>query len=195
MLVRDRYRAYPTSGRAALLARGSGCPRVVFNDALRTREQARSAGVSICDTAVQRGVGTIAKTMPERAWLGQVASFAPVQPCQDPHRAYRNFSLLEGKAGRCHRRVVRVSRWFPCSQLCAARGLSSGKKPLDVRSWTCPSRRIGRDRGVFAANHIRAQGRGVAAGLAEPENQRRGRRGPGRVQAAAYAGRTHRGGA
>jgi transposase len=179
MLVRYRYRAYPTSGQAVLLARVFGCPCVVFNDALRPRDKARAAGVRISDTAVQRAVVTIARTRPHRVWRGEVASVALVQVGQDPRRTYGNFSLLEEKAGRCHRRVVRVSRWFPCIQLCSARGLSAGRKPLDVRSWTCPSRGIGRDRGLFAAKNIPAHGREVGAGLAENRNARGGSRGPG----------------
>jgi putative transposase len=44
--------------------------------------------------------------------------------------------LLEEKAQRCHRTVVKVCRWFPSSQLCSVCGFNSGKKPLEVRSWT-----------------------------------------------------------
>lgn len=41
---------------------------------------------------------TLAKLTPERAWLGEVASVALVQACQDARRAYRNwFDSLSGK--------------------------------------------------------------------------------------------------
>lgn len=50
VLVRYRYRAYPTPGQAALLARTFGCARVVFNDALRARQDAHAAGEKISDT-------------------------------------------------------------------------------------------------------------------------------------------------
>ena len=41
---------------------------------------------------------TLAKTTPERAWLGEVSSVALVQACQDARRAYRNwFDSLSGK--------------------------------------------------------------------------------------------------
>jgi putative transposase len=47
---------------------------------------------------VQRRVVTLAKQTPERAWLGEVASVALVQACQDARRAYRNwFDSLSGK--------------------------------------------------------------------------------------------------
>src|SRR5665811_1661045 len=102
VLVRYRYRAYPTPGQAVLLARTFGCARVVFNDALRARQDAHAAGEKISDTQVQRKVVTLAKTTPARAWLGEVASVALVQACQDARRAYRNWfdSLSGARKGR-----------------------------------------------------------------------------------------------
>ena len=98
MLVRYRYRAYPTPNQQRMLARTFGCSRVVFNDALRTRDAAHRAGEKISDTEVQRRVITVAKTTPEREWLGEVASVALVQACQDARRAFRNwFDSLSGK--------------------------------------------------------------------------------------------------
>ena len=41
---------------------------------------------------------TLAKTTPEREWLGEVASVALVQACQDARRAFRNwFDSMSGK--------------------------------------------------------------------------------------------------
>src|SRR5665213_982468 len=98
VLARYRYRAYPTPGQAAMLARTFGCARVVFNDALRARQDAHTSGEKISDTEVQRRVVTLAKTTPAREWLGEVASVALVQACQDARRAYRNwFDSLSGK--------------------------------------------------------------------------------------------------
>jgi len=91
MLLRYRFRAYPTPGQSRVLARTFGCARVVFNDALRTREQAHLAGQNVSDTEVQRRVITLAKTTAERAWLAEVSSVALVQASQDARRAYRNF--------------------------------------------------------------------------------------------------------
>jgi putative transposase len=79
---------------------------VVYNDALRARQDAHAAGDTISDTEVQRRVITLAKLTPERAWLGEVASVALVQACQDARRAYRNwFDSLSGT--RKGRRVGR----------------------------------------------------------------------------------------
>jgi putative transposase len=98
VLARYRYRIYPDPAQRQSLARAFGCARVVFNDALRVREEAHAAGEKIGDSEVQRRVITLAKATPEREWLGEVASVALVQACQDARRAYRNwFDSLAGK--------------------------------------------------------------------------------------------------
>ncbi len=98
MQVRYRYRIYPSPGQQQALARVFGCARVVYNDCLRVREECYAAGEKISDAEVQRRVITLAKLTPERAWLGEVASVALVQACQDARRAYRNwFDSLAGR--------------------------------------------------------------------------------------------------
>jgi len=95
--VRYRYRAYPTAGQRQMLARTFGCARVVFNDALRLREELHEAGEKLSDSQVQARVITLAKQTPEREWLNEVASVALVQACQDARRAYRNwFDSMSG---------------------------------------------------------------------------------------------------
>jgi len=91
VLVRYRYRLRPTRGQQVALARVFGCARVVYNDALRLREESRAAEVRISDTEVQRRVITLAKLTPEREWLAEVPSVALVQACNDARRAYRNW--------------------------------------------------------------------------------------------------------
>lgn len=100
--ARYRYRIYPDVAQRGALARVFGCVRVVYNDALRVREEARAAGEKISDTEVQRRVVTEAKRTPERQWLGEVASVALVQACQDARRAYRNWfdSIAGTRKGR-----------------------------------------------------------------------------------------------
>jgi putative transposase len=102
VLARYRYRIEPTEVQRGMLARTFGCARVVFNDALRCREDARTAGEKISPAEVQRRVITAAKTTEQRAWLSEVASVALVQSVQDAHRAYRNFfdSLSGNRRGR-----------------------------------------------------------------------------------------------
>jgi Helix-turn-helix domain len=96
--VRYRYRIYPLPGQQQALARAFGCARVVYNDCLRLRDACHAAGEKVSDTEVQRRVITLAKLTPERAWLGEVASVALVQACQDARRAYQNwFDSLRGR--------------------------------------------------------------------------------------------------
>jgi putative transposase len=53
MLVRYRYRIYPTAAQRQALARTFGCARVVYNDALAERRRAYQAGERISDTEIQ----------------------------------------------------------------------------------------------------------------------------------------------
>src|SRR5664280_1474697 len=116
-------RAYPTPGQVVLLARSFGCARVVFNDAVRARQDAHAAGERISDTQVQARVVTLAKTTPARQWLGEVASVVLVQACQDARRAYRNwFNSVSGarkgrkvghprfRSRKDHRASIRLTR-------------------------------------------------------------------------------------
>ena len=61
--------------------------------------------------------------------------------------------------------VMPVDRWFPSSQTCSVCGAASGRKPLSVREWVCPSCGAHLDRDYNAAVNIM-----VAAGLAETVN-------------------------
>ena len=98
MLVRYRYRLYPSPGQRQALARVFGCARVVYNDCLRLREECYAAGEKVSDSEVQRRVITLAKLTAEREWLAQAPSVALVQACNDARRAYRNwFDSLSGK--------------------------------------------------------------------------------------------------
>jgi putative transposase len=121
VLVRYRYRVYPSPGQRQALTRAFGCARVVYNDCLRLREDCRARGEKISDTEMQRRVVTLAKCTPERAWLSEVSSVVLVQACQDARRAYRNwFDSVSGRAGRKighpvfrrkhHRQSVRLTR-------------------------------------------------------------------------------------
>lgn len=74
-----------------MLARVFGCCRVVFNDALRIRDEAYRSGNRLSDSEIQRRVITAAKTTSERSWLAEVPSVALVQSVNDSRRAWRNF--------------------------------------------------------------------------------------------------------
>ncbi|MET8360695.1 transposase [Micromonospora sp. NPDC005171] len=96
--LRYNYRVYPTLGQQQALARAFGCARVVFNDGLRARQQAREAGLPyLTDAELSRQV-TAAKLTPERAWLGEVSSVVLQQALADLNTAYRNFfTSVSGK--------------------------------------------------------------------------------------------------
>jgi len=91
VLVRYRYRLYPTPGQQQALARVFGCARVVFNDALRTRQQAHEAGLPHITDAELSTRLTACKATPERAWLGDVSAVVLQQALADLNAAYRNF--------------------------------------------------------------------------------------------------------
>ncbi len=103
MQLRYNYRVYPTPGQQIELARAFGCARVVFNDGLRLRQQAREAGEKyVSDAELSRRLITEAKLTPERAWLGEVSSVVLQQALADLNAAYRNFfaSITGKRKGR-----------------------------------------------------------------------------------------------
>src|ERR1035441_7965858 len=91
MQLRYSYRLYPTRGQRSALARAFGCARVVFNDALRLREQAYEAGLPYVTDADLPARLTAAKATPDRAWLAGVSSVVLQQALADLNAAYRNF--------------------------------------------------------------------------------------------------------
>ncbi|WP_432108308.1 RNA-guided endonuclease InsQ/TnpB family protein [Streptomyces sp. AA1529] len=98
MQLRYSFRLYPGAGQRMALARAFGCARVVFNDALRVREEARTAGLPFVSSGELSKRLTASKKTPERAWLGEVSSVILQQSLRDLDTAYRNFfDGLEGK--------------------------------------------------------------------------------------------------
>lgn len=77
--------------------------------------------------------------------------------------AYGMFcTMLEYKLARQGKRLVRVDRWFPSSQLCHDCGYRNPQtKDLDVREWTCPQCGVLHDRDVNAALNIRDEARRI----------------------------------
>jgi putative transposase len=91
MQLRYNYRLYPAPGQRQALARAFGCARVVFNDALRARQDAHAAGLPYPTDADLSAQLTAAKASPERAWLGEVSAVVLQQALADRNAAYRNF--------------------------------------------------------------------------------------------------------
>ena len=90
--LRYNYRLYPAPDQRSALARAFGCTRVVFNDALRARQDAHEAGLAYISDGELSARLTAAKATPERAWLGEVSSVALQQALADLNAACRNFS-------------------------------------------------------------------------------------------------------
>lgn len=66
--------------------------------------------------------------------------------------------MLEYKANWYDKRISKISRWYPSSQICSDCGFSSGKKPLSVREWTCTNCGIHHDRDINASINILNEG-------------------------------------
>ena len=66
--------------------------------------------------------------------------------------------MLEYKANWYDKKVSKISRWYPSSQICSDCGFSSGKKPLSVREWTCTNCGSHHDRDINASINILNEG-------------------------------------
>jgi len=71
---------------------------------------------------------------------------------------YEFVRQLKYKANWYGRTILKVSPWFPSSQLCSKCGYNSGKKSLSVRKWTCFSCGTEHDRDINAAKNIKTAG-------------------------------------
>ncbi|XKH58655.1 transposase (plasmid) [Citricoccus nitrophenolicus] len=91
MLKRYRYRAYPTAPQRENLARLFGCVRVVYNDAVMLRVNARKAGLPYPTRGEVSRALTLSKQTSEREWLKEVSSVALQQALGDVERAFKNF--------------------------------------------------------------------------------------------------------
>ena len=107
MQLRYNYRLYPTPGQREALARAFGCARVVFNDALRARQDAHAAGEPyITDAelsaAADRGQGDPGAGVARRGVVGG----APAGP-RGPERGVPELLRLGHRASARGRRSRR----------------------------------------------------------------------------------------
>lgn len=66
--------------------------------------------------------------------------------------------MLEYKANWYGKKISKISRWYPSSQICSDCGFSSGKKSLSVREWTCTNCGSYHDRDINASINILNEG-------------------------------------
>lgn len=73
-------------------------------------------------------------------------------------------TMLEYKAARYGRTLVRIGRFEPTSQVCSQCGVKDGPKPLHIREWECSACGAVLDRDINAAvNVAKAAGLAVSA--------------------------------
>ncbi|MFD9406267.1 RNA-guided endonuclease InsQ/TnpB family protein [Streptomyces sp. NPDC059989] len=99
MKLRYNYRIYPDASQRAALAQAFGCARVVWNDCLRDRKEAHTAGLPYVTSAELSKVRiTQAKRTEERTWLAEVSAVVLQQSLRDLDAAFKNFfDSLTGK--------------------------------------------------------------------------------------------------
>ena len=67
-------------------------------------------------------------------------------------------NMLEYKAERYGKQVMKIDQWFPSSQICSHCQHNDGKKPLNIREWKCSNCQTKHDRDVNAAINIKNKG-------------------------------------
>lgn len=70
----------------------------------------------------------------------------------------RFVEMLEYKAEWYGRELIKVSQWYPSTQICSGCHEHTGKKPLSVRQWTCQYCDAEHDRDVNASINILREG-------------------------------------
>ena len=66
--------------------------------------------------------------------------------------------MLKYKSEWYEKQVIKISQWYPSSQLCSDCGYNSGKKALNVRDWTCSNCGSHHDRDINASVNILNEG-------------------------------------
>lgn len=65
---------------------------------------------------------------------------------------------LQYKADWYGRKIIKIDKWFPSSQICSECGHKDGKKSLKIREWTCPICHTHHDRDINASINILTEG-------------------------------------
>ena len=70
-------------------------------------------------------------------------------------------NLLTYKAENKGKTLMQIDKFFPSSQICSNCGSNTGKKPLHIRSFTCPNCHTKHDRDLNASINIRNYALGI----------------------------------
>ena len=65
---------------------------------------------------------------------------------------------LQYKADWYEREIIKIDKWYPSSQICSNCGHKDGKKPLNIRKWTCSHCHTNHDRDINASINILTEG-------------------------------------
>ncbi len=71
-------------------------------------------------------------------------------------------NLLEYKAERYGKQIIKIDQWFPSSQICSHCQHNDGKKPLNIREWNCSNCHTKHDRDINASLNILKEGLSLA---------------------------------
>jgi putative transposase len=91
MLVRYRFRFYPSASQRRMLGRTFGCVRYVYNRALRLRKDAYAKDKTKINYAQTSAALTLWKKDPDLPWLKDVSCVPLQQSLRHLQTAYRNF--------------------------------------------------------------------------------------------------------
>jgi putative transposase len=137
-----RYRCYPTTAQAAVLARTFGCARFVYNWALRMRTDAyyeRQERIGYHETSAAL---TQLKQQSETTWLNEVSSVPIQQAVRHLETAFRNFFAGRAKYPAFHKKHSKQSATYASTAFrwdAEARALTLAKmdSPLHIH-WSRP---------------------------------------------------------
>ncbi|HKT37907.1 MAG TPA: transposase, partial [Ktedonobacterales bacterium] len=137
-----RYRFYPTSAQAAMLARTFGCARYIYNWALHVRtaayhERKEHLGYQETSSAL-----TALKQQPESTWLNEVSSVPLQQALRHLDTAFRSFFAHRARYPRFKKKRGKQAATYASSAFrydAVAQTLTLAKMdaPLDIR-WSRP---------------------------------------------------------
>jgi len=132
-----KFRIYPNQKQEILIVKTMGCSR----NKLST-EMIQNHDIICIEDLNTKGMlrnHKLAKSISDVSWSSFVTK-------------------LLYKADWYGRKIIKVDKWFPSSQICSNCSHKDGKKSLDIREWTCPVCHAHHDRDLNASKNILCEG-------------------------------------